>query len=535
MVTEMELVTNALGRRVPRAVNGREKRPFAGAYDPDYGESYAAPPGLSGIRRGESKVRPLDDVIGLLADADTISYPHYYRSGDTCLELVVNALRKHGKKGIRLLGNAFFDNCIPWLPEAIADGVIGGIIGNCYQEMGKHLMAGDFLPWTVTGIGHGNRVRKLHTGEERVKIAFGPVPAADIWGNANGVSGSPEHWVGPLGLFFADSQWAEYTCLLAGDITQRPLFPRSISMTDVDFVVEVSNPGNSSGVGSGTLDIAKIRTSEYNARIAAQVIRVMEASRVITEGFGFQVGSGAGLIVLDELKRILTERRIRAGFAIGGCTSLHVDMLHDGLIGDLLHGQCFEPSEKVIDSLRRDPNHHEITAGEYDDVSNKENAVNLLDVSVLSTLEIDLGFNVNSVCANARILGGIGGSQGVAAGSKLTIMFLPIATGKDGRAHPRVVDEVYTVTIPGEVVDVAVTEEFIAINPKSGSPYIEDLRKNAPGAGLEVVEIERLRDISFDRARGMGDIPPAREVTDTPVEVVEWRDGTLLDTIFRPA
>ena len=234
-------------------------------------------------------------------------------------------------------------------------------------------------------------------------------------------------------------------------------------MTDVDFVVPVDNPGESSGVGSGTLDIEKIRSNRYNARIAGQVIRVMEAAGVIAAGFNFQVGSGAGLIVLDELKRILTERNISAGFAIGGCTSLHVEMLHEGLIGNLLHGQCFEPSEKVIHSLAFDHNHHEISAGEYDDVSNKENAVNLLDVSVISTLEMDLDFNVNSVCANGRIIGGIGGAQGVAAGSKLTIMFLPLTSAKNGNAFPRIVDEVCTVTVPGEVIDVAVTEEYLSL------------------------------------------------------------------------
>lgn len=531
----MEFSVNTLRRKVPTLVNGRRKRPFHQAFDPDYADGWAGRPGEARQGRGADKTVTLEQVVGMLEEGDTISYPHYYRQGDICLEIIVRKLKALGKRNIRILGNAFFDNCIPWLPEAIREGTIGGIIGNCYRGMGIHLTGGEFLPWIVTGTGHGNRVRKFHTGEERVKIAFGPVPAADMWGNANGVGGPPEHWVGPLGLFLADSRWAEYTCLLAGEIHDRYLFPRSISMTDVDFVVPVDNPGESSGVGSGTLDIEKIRSNRYNARIAGQVIRVMEAAGVIAAGFNFQVGSGAGLIVLDELKRILTERNISAGFAIGGCTSLHVEMLHEGLIGDLLHGQCFEPSEKVIHSLVFDHNHHEISTGEYDDVSNKENAVNLLDVSVLSTLEMDLDFNVNSVCANGRIIGGIGGAQGVAAGSKLTIMFLPLASGKNGDAFPRIVDEVCTVTIPGEVIDVAVTEEFVVLNPRSESPYMDALRENAARHGLDVVEIEQLHTISLARANEIGKVSPRRPVTDIPVEVIEWRDGTLLDTIWKPA
>lgn len=529
----MEFVTNALGRAVPGEVNGIAKRPFTEAFDPSFNQRYAGRPGSATMRTGAGKLTQLDNVIELIEDGDTISYPHYYRLGDICLELVVDRLRKHGKKNIKLFGNAFFDNCLPWLPAAISDGTISGIMGNCYRGMGRHLVSGDFLPWIVTGYGHGDRVRKLHTGEVEVKVAFGPVPYADRWGNANGLMGRPETWVGPLSLFLADTMWAEKVCLLAGEVSNRYIFPHSLSMTDVDYVVEVESPGDSSGVGSGTLDVEKIRANAFNARIAAQVIGVMEAAGVVRDGFNFQVGSGAGLIVLDELHRILREKGITAGFAIGGITSLHVEMLQAGVIANLLHGQCFEPSEKVIHSMLYDHNHHEISTSEYDDVANKENAVNLLDVAVLSTLEMDLHFNVNSVCAGGRIIGGVGGAQGVAAGSKLTIMFLPLATGKNGKGFPRIVEDVYTVSIPGEVIDVAVTEDFIALNPKSRSPYIDALRTNAGASGLTVVTIEELRDRSAAKAREMGELPVRPEKTDIPVEVIEWRDGTLLDTIFK--
>ncbi|HVO76799.1 MAG TPA: citrate lyase subunit alpha [Candidatus Bathyarchaeia archaeon] len=531
----MEFVKNAIGRRVPTEVNGAKKRPYKEAYDPSYSDAWAGRPGKARMRHGASKVTTLDEVVGLLESGDWISYPHYYREGDHCLRLVVESLKRHGKKNIKILGNAFFDCCVPWLPEAMKDGTIGGLVGNCYREMGKYLTAGEFLPWVVTGVGHGDRVRKFHTGEIKVKVAFGPVPVADRWGNANGLLGKSDHWVGPLGLFLADSLWAENTCLMAGDVSERYVFPRSLSMCDVDYVVKVDNPGDASGVGSGTLDIDKIRANKFNSQIAAQVMKVMESADVIFDGFNFQVGSGAGLIVLDELHKILKGKKIQAGFAIGGCTSLHVDMLKDGAIANLLHGQCFEPSEKVITSMLHDHNHHEISTGEYDDMANKENAVNMLDVSVLTTLEMDVHFNVNSICAGGRIVGGIGGAQGVAAGSKMTIMFLPIATGKEGKSFPRIVKDVYSVSIPGEVIDVAVTEEYIALNPKSKSPYIAALRKSAKAHGLNVVTIEELHDLSVKKAAEMGKTPPSLEPTDVPVEVIEWRDGTLLDTLFKPA
>jgi citrate lyase subunit alpha/citrate CoA-transferase len=533
----MEFTENALGRKVPLKVNGREKKTYREAYDPQYSEELAGRPGKASMHSGESKVTTLDEVMELIEDGDTISYPHYYRLGDRCLRIIVEKLREIGRKDIRILGNAFFDNCVPWLPEAIMDGTIGGISGSCYGGMGKYVMRGDFLPWTIFRYGHGNRVRRFHTGEEKVKVAFGPVPIADQWGNANGLKGDPSSWVGPLGLFLADSMWAENVCLLAGEVSERYLFPRSLSMVDVDYVVKVDNPGDSSGIGSGTIDINRIRENRFNSVIAQQVLDVMQAGEVIRDDFTFQVGAGAGLIVLDEIRKILREKGISSHFSIGGCTSLHVEMLHEGLIKNLLHGQCFQPSENVIKSMLNDPTHYEISTGEYDDVANKENAVNMLDVSVLTALEMDLNFNCNSICANGRILGGIGGAQGVAAGSELTIMFLPLATGKKEKnlGFPRIVEDVYTVSLPGEVIDVVVTDSHAAINPDSNSRYLDDIRKNAGEYGLNLVSMEELHELSVKKAAEFGKRPPRPEVTDEPVELIEWRDGTALDTIFKLA
>ncbi len=533
----MDFIRNAIGRKVPAEVNGKKKKPFKEAFDPEYNDPLAGRPGNASMHTGKSKVTTLDKVMELIEDGDTISYPHYYRLGDVCLKIIIDKLRETGKKDIRILGNAFFDNCVPWLPEAFKDGTISGITGSCYRAMGKHVMAGDFLPWVINRYGHGNRVRRFHTGEERVKVAFGPVPIADKWGNANGLMGKPDSWVGPLGLFLADTLWAENVCLLAGEVSDRYLFPRSLSMVNVDFVVPVEDPGDSSGIGSGTLNLDKIRANKFNSVIAGQVLDVMQAAETIFNGFNFQVGSGAGLIVLDEIKKILKKKEIRAGFAIGGCTSLHVEMLQEGLIDNLLHGQCFETSEKVIKSMLYDHNHYEISTGEYEDVANRENTVNMLDVAVLTALEVDTKFNVNSICANGRILGGIAGAQGVAACSDLTIMFLPLETGKKEKSlgFPKIVEDVYTVSVPGEVIDVVVTEDYIAVNPESKSSHIDALTSNADKFNLDIVGIDDLRKLSEKKGAEFGKTPPRPELTDIPVEAIEWRDGTLLDTIFKPA
>nr|MBN2278152.1 hypothetical protein [candidate division Zixibacteria bacterium] len=516
--------------------NGIKYEPFVSAFsDRDYSGRLVGRTITRKIPHRKNKVVSLEEVMEVIADGDTISYPHYYRTGDCGLKLVVDTLRKTGKKNIKVYGNAFFDNVDPWLIEAVQEGVIGGLYGNAYRKLGNHVVNGELLPWVGVGFSHGNRVRKLQTGEVTVKVAFGPVPIADAYGNANGLLGKPEHLCGPVGLFSADAEYAEYVCLLAGTISPTVVMPTPISMEQVDFVVKVDTPGLNSGIGSGTLDMNKARTNPFNARVADNITRVIKAAGVVKNDFSFQVGSGAGLLILENIRSMLKEMNIRANFSIGGVTSLHVDMLDEGTLHQLMHGQLFEPSPRMFESLLTNHHHHEITTAYYASVANKEAAVNLLDLAVLSTLEVDLEFNLNTVCAGGRIIGGIGGGQDVAAGADLTIIFMPLATGKDGKGFPKVVDKVYTRTTPGEVIDVVVTEDYAAVNPKSRSSYKEAILERAADFGVKLLDIEQLHQKAQDKAHEFGTIPPTAEIGDEAVHVIEWRDGTLLDTIKKTA
>jgi citrate lyase subunit alpha/citrate CoA-transferase len=490
-------------------------------------------PIVSRIPHRHNKVVSLDRVMEVINDGDTISYPHYYRTGDQGLRLIVEKLRQTGKKNIKVYGNAFFDNVDPWFMEAVKEGTIGGIYGNVYRKLGASVVKGEFLPWVSVGFSHGNRVRKMQTGEVTIKVAFGPVPIADVYGNANGLMGKPEHLCGPVGLFSADAEYAEHVCLLAGTVSDSLVMPTPLSMEQVDFVVKVDTPGLAAGIGSGTLDMNKARENPFNAQVAENVTRVIKASGVVKDNFAFQVGSGAGLIILENIRAMLKETGTRANFSIGGITSLHVDMLDEGTIRRLMHGQLFEPSPHVFESLLKNHNHHEITTAYYASVANKEAAVNMLDLAVLSTLEVDLGFNLNTVCAGGRIIGGIGGGQDVAAGADLTIIFMPLATGKDGKGFPKVVEKVFTRTTPGEVIDVIVTEEYAAVNPKSKSSYKDAILERAKEFGVKLVTIEELRAKSVEKAESFGKIPPDVRTTDEVVHLIEWRDGSLLDTIKR--
>lgn len=515
-------------------INGKKYQPFKEAFSGEtFSGRFIGRKIAERTPHRESKMTTLDAVMELIRDGDTISYPHYYRAGDKGLKLVVDKLREKKKRGIVIYGNAYFDHVDPWLIEAVRDGVIGGLFGNPYRKLGDEIIKGGLLPWVSIGFSHGNRVRKLQTGEARVKVAFGPVPMADIYGNANGLMGKPEELCGPVGLFAADAEYADYVCLLAGTVSQTLVMPAPISMEQVDFVVPVASIGTNSGIGSGTLDIAKAKANPFNAKVADNVTKVMKASGVVKDNFGFQVGSGAGLIVLDNIRGMLKEMNIKANFTIGGITSLHVEMLNEGTVRHLMHGQLFEPSPKVFASMLENPNHHEITTSYYASVANKEAAVNVLDLAVLSALEVDLEFNVNTVCAGGKIIGGIGGGQDVAAGADLTIIFLPLATGKDGKGFPKVVDRVYTLTTPGDVIDVVVTEEYVAVNPKSKSSYKSAILEQAKKFGVSLVSIEQLHEKSIAAAKAFGTIPPVPKAEGEVVHAIEWRDGTLLDVIRR--
>ena len=105
-----------------------------------------------------------------------------------------------------------------------------------------------------------------------------------------------------------------------------------------------------------------------------------------------------------------------------------------------------------------------------------------------------------------------------AAAARLTIITVPLA-----RKSPIVLDKVTTVSTPSELIDVIVTEAGIAVNPRR-----KELANKLKSAGLAVRSIEELRDEAYSLAE-----PLHPEFSDDIVTAVEFRDGTLLDVIYR--
>jgi citrate lyase subunit alpha/citrate CoA-transferase len=87
------------------------------------------------------------------------------------------------------------------------------------------------------------------------------------------------------------------------------------------------------------------------------------------------------------------------------------------------------------------------------------------------------------------------------------------------------VDRVTTLTGPSELIDVVVTERGIAINPRR-----RDLIEATRGSSLPIRPIEEIQREVEKICGGKAQKPV---FGDRPVAVVNWVDGTVLDTVWQ--
>jgi citrate lyase subunit alpha/citrate CoA-transferase len=197
-----------------------------------------------------------------------------------------------------------------------------------------------------------------------------------------------------------------------------------------------------------------------------------------------------------------------------------VELLEEGLFDVLFDVQSFDAN--VTGSLLENPRHVEIDASLYANPFTKGCLVNDLDVVCLAALDLDTDFNVNVLTGHDGVLrGASGGHCDTAAGAKLSVILAPSFRG----GVPTIKDAVQTVVTPGETVDALVTERGICIHPKR-----EDLLEKALKAGLPVKDIGQLKE-EVEKLTGRPELP--KMDTDHVVALVEYRDGSLLDCVYR--
>ena len=174
-----------------------------------------------------------------------------------------------------------------------------------------------------------------------------------------------------------------------------------------------------------------------------------------------------------------------------------------------------------VRSIGEDPRHIWTSPFTSYNWHGKGNYASMVDAAILGATEVDVSFNANvNTHSDGMLLHGIGGWQNCLY-SGCTILALPSFRNR----IPVIVDEVTTVTGPGELIDVVITERGVAINPRR-----EDLLDRVKGTDLPVKPIEQIKE---EVEALVGGAPEPPKLGDEPVAVIKWVDGTVIDTVWR--
>jgi len=513
-----ELVTNAAGRRVPTVVNGSEQVPYRGvaAYEPE-GTKHAPP--IASCRdypaSGDKRVADLKTAFERcgLRDGMTISTHHHLRNGDRVALLALQAAAELGAKDLMWFPSASFPCHAPVI-ELMDRGVVHHIEGSMNGPLGEYCSRG-----RMRGMGvlrsHGGRWQAIQDGEVHIDIAVIAAPSADPFGNADGSHGPSA--CGSLGFALADSIYADHVIVVTDNLVPFPCIPWQIQGNNVDCVVQVDSIGDPSKIVSGTTQITR---SPDRLLIAEYVARFLRDAGIMRDGFSFQAGAGGiALAFVQYLKDMMREAGVKARFVRGGSTRYLVDLLSEGLTDYILDGQTFDLAG--VESIASNPHHVATSPFTSYNYHGKGNFASLVDAVVLGATEVDVNFNANvNTHSDGLLLHGIGGWQNCLF-SRCTILALPSFRDR----IPVLVEKVTTLTGPGELIDVIVTERGIAINPGR-----TDLLEAVGGSTLP---IRRIEEIKAEVESITGGPPAPARLTDKPVAVIKWIDGTVLDTVWQ--
>jgi citrate lyase subunit alpha/citrate CoA-transferase len=493
------------------------QQPQLGTLKPFAGANAMTPHLADPVQKRERKLlSSLEEAVRRtgLKDGMTISFHHHFREGDKVINLVVDTLAQMGFKNLTLASSSLLGVNAP-LIEHIKNGVITQIYTSGMRGKLAEAISHGLMDKPVHIHSHGGRVHLLQSGEIKIDVAFLGVPCCDVFGNANGTHGKSR--CGSLGYAKVDAQFARQVVLLTDEIVGFPSVPVSISQDRVDYIVKVDEVGDPSRISVGA---ARVTSNPRELMIARLAADVMEHAGYFKQGFSLQTGSGAASTAATRfLAERMTRKGITASYALGGITGGIVDLFNKGLIETLVDTQDFDTV--AADSLAASPRHLEVSTNEYANPSSKGTYCDLVDMVILSALEIDTQFNVNVITGSDGVMrGASGGHCDVATAANLTIVVAPLIRSR----IPTVVKQVTTIVTPGESVDVLVTDHGIAVNP--ARPEVAELLK---AAGLPVMTIEAL----YDRAIGLTGEPQAIEFTDKVVGVIRYRDGSVIDLVHQ--
>ncbi|MGA7615697.1 MAG: citrate lyase subunit alpha [Thermoanaerobaculia bacterium] len=513
---DVELVRNAAGRQVPGVVNGNAQVPFEGVDVHRPSGRKAAPPVRSAADYLRDGVKLVPDLATALAecglrDGMVISTHHHLRDGDRVAVAALEAAASLGVRDLMWFPSASFPSQASVI-DLMESGVVHHIEGSMNGPLGDYCTQG-----RMRGLGvlrsHGGRWQAIQDGEVHIDIAVIAAPSADPFGNANGSHGPSA--CGSLGFALADSTYADKVIVVTDNLVPFPCIPWQIQGNNVDKVVVVDSIGDPAKIVSGTTQITR---SPDRLRIAKLTASFIREAGIMKNGFSFQAGAGGiSLAFVSYLREMMKDAGVRARFVRGGSTKVLVEMLEEGLMDYILDGQTFDLD--AVRSIASNPRHVATSPFTSYNFHGKGNFASMIDAVVLGATEVDTSFNGNVVThSDGRLLHGIGGWQNcLYAGC--TILAVPSFRDRT----PVIVDEVTTLTGPGELIDVVVTERGIAINPRR-----KDLLDAVAGSGLPIRPIEALK-AEIESICGRPERPKR---TARPAAVVKWVDGTVLDTVW---
>jgi citrate lyase subunit alpha/citrate CoA-transferase len=514
-----KIITNFLGRKFPQNVFGRVLKPYNGIHNstisgkrvgPLYQPMYVS----RKTKRFYDSLEALLEILPL-RDGMSISFHHALRNGDNVVIPIVEGLAAHGIKNITLATTALFPVHTP-LIEHIQSGVIDRIEGSVNGPLGNAISRGEVvIPTTLRS--HGGRTRAVQEGSLPVDVAFIAASMGDYIGNLTGTQG--KNAFGSLGYpLETDSLYAKTVVGVTDLVIEKPLVHPSIPSSRVDYILQVDNIGDPQKIASGSLGR---KPSPQRLAIAETVVQVMEHSGYLTEGLNWQAGAGGmSLAASQYLKELMADKKIKGGYIFGGIATNSVKMLEEGLFTTIYDAQSFDIG--AIESLERNENHIEVSIDHAYNPFNKGCIALNTDFTVLGATEVDVNFNVNvNTFSNGLLNSGIGGHQD-AARAKVSMIVVPLA-----RKVPSILDSVTTVSTPGDSIDVIITDGGIALNPHS-TPKRSKIEKRLRKAKLNLRSIEDLKEESQSQVA-----PISPDLTSEITTLVEYRDGTYLDVIYR--
>ena len=310
-------------------------------------------------------------------DGMTLGFHHHFREGDLVVNMVMKEVHDMGIKDVTIcassLGKAH-DPLISILKmERSPELNLPSTWKNrrCYFSWEIERTCDHALPWRTCTCNPEWR------NYDRYFFLSGHLPAM-IMETVKELAEKSD--CGVLSYSFVDGQHANKVVAVTDCLVPFPNFPADIAMTRVDYVCVVDAIGIrkklQQGAAKPTTDTRKLMMADYCTQVVVN-------TPYFKDGFSYQTGVGGASIASGaSLAKIMEERDIKMGFAVGGMSKGMVDMLDAGLVGKLLDTQDFDLF--AVNSVKR-PNHHRISAGAYANPFNKGCFVNKLDYVVLCT------------------------------------------------------------------------------------------------------------------------------------------------------